>query len=39
MGKFLKRNKASSSKDAAQAASKKPKMAPLKELSASEKTV
>ena len=37
MGKFLKRNEASSSKDAAQVASKKAQMAPLKDVSASEK--
>ena len=39
MGKFLKRNEASSSKDAAQAASKKTQMTPLKDVSASEKNV
>ena len=39
MGKFLKRNEASSNKDAAQAASKKTQMAPFTDVSASEKTV
>ena len=39
MGKFLKRNKACSSKDIAQAASRKTQMAQLKDVSASEKPV
>ena len=37
MGKFFKRKEASSSKDAAQAASKKTQMAPLKDVSARKK--
>ena len=37
MGMFFKRNEASSGKDAAQAASKKAQMAPLKDVSACEK--